>query len=615
MLSPSYLAGLPDEMVKIYSQLEADIACDVARRVAKLGKVTDTAKWQMMILDELGSLKSSINKALTKYNDQAQKELKRLFEEAVQKSAQKDLAQYNKAHLSDNQKQILEATVMKLSDGKIAKGAATTDIINNQFKADYEGLVRLTQTIASNAESRFVEECNCAYMKVASGAFDYDSAIKQSVNSLAKNDRISVNYNYKKETRSLSIEAAVRMNVMTGINQTCAEIIERNCEDLGVELVEVDAHEEARPEHAAWQGKVYVRGKAREVDGVFYDSFEEVCKPGTATGICGINCRHSYYPYFPGMEKHYDGKDLKEMNKKDVEYNGKLMTKYEARQKQRAIERKIRQWKRTADIQKAGGVDDTSARVKLGEWQKIAQDFTDKTGLKRDYEREYIGTKSGKQPRGITTTIQGFEDNLKKANEIKRLDNARNKIVATVKQGKPMNFTQADGGAPNPNFKKGGGYEKNCQSCVVAYEMRRRGFNVEAMPNYKGSMSEVLSYKTNLAWIDRTTGKNPSYIYTQGRSLNERLDWIKDNITPNKRYTIEWTWSGKNYGHIVNLYKNNKNVLSLYDPQSGINRIDILDIKDYLSDCVRSSLKLLCVQDCDINMNVVNSITMKCEYK
>lgn len=46
-----------------------------------------------------------------------------------------------------------------------------------------------------------------------------------------------------------------------------------------------------------------------------------------------------------------------------------------------------------------------------------------------------------------------------------------------------------------------------------------------------------------------------------------------------------------------------------------INRIDILDIKDYLSDCVRSSLKLLCVQDCDINMNVVNSITMKCEYK
>lgn len=608
MLSPSYLAGLPDEMVKIYSQLEADIACDVARRVAKLSKVTDSSKWQMVILDELGSLKSSINKALTKYNDQAQKELKRLFEEAVQKSAQKDLAQYNKAHLSDNQKQILEATVMKLSDGKIAKGAATTDIINNQFKADYEGFVRLTQTIASNAESRFVEECNFAYMKVASGAFDYDTAIKQSVNSLAKNDRTSVNYNYKKETRSLSIEAAVRMNVMTGINQTCAEITERNCEDLGVELVEVDAHEGARPEHAAWQGKVYVRGKAREVDGVFYDSFEEVCKPGTATGICGINCRHSYYPYFPGMEKHYDGKDLKEMNKKDVEYNGKKMTKYEARQKQRAIERKIRQWKRTADIQKAGGVDDTSARVKLGEWQKIAQDFTDKTGLRRDYEREYIGTKSGKQPRGITTTIQGFEDNLKKANEIKRLDNARNKIVATVKQGKPMNFTQADGGAPNPNFKKGGGYEKNCQSCVVAYEMRRRGFNVEAMPNYKGSMSEVLSYKTNLAWIDRTTGKNPEYLWPTGKTLQEQIKWLEENLKPNNRYTLEWTWKGGKYGHIIHCYKNIKNQVSFYDPQKGINNRQTEEIKSYFEKAIIKTFKLLDIQNCDINLNVVNKI-------
>ena len=188
------------------------------------------------------------------------------------------------------------------------------------------------------------------------------------------------------------------MKVLTGSKQTCAESTERKGEDLGVELVEVDAHEGARPEHAAWQGKVYVRGKAREVDGVFYDSFEEVCKPGTATGICGINCRHSYYPYFPGMEKHYDGKDLKEMNKKDVEYNGKKMTKYEARQKQRAIERKIRQWKRTADVQKAGGVDDTFSRQKMTEWQGIAKDFTEKTNLLRDFAREYIGTKNGKQP-------------------------------------------------------------------------------------------------------------------------------------------------------------------------------------------------------------------------
>ena len=604
MLSPSYLAGLPDEMVKIYSQLEADIACDIARRVSKLGKVTDASQWQMMILDELGSLKKSINKALVKYNAQAQKELKRLFEEAVQKSAQKDLAQYNKAHLSDNQKQILEATVMKLSDGKIAKGAATTDIINNQFKADYEGLVRLTQTIASNAESRFVEECNSAYMKVASGAFDYDSAIKQSVNSLAKNDRTSVNYNYKKETRSLSIEAAVRMNVMTGINQTCAEITERNCEDLGVELVEVDAHEGARPEHAAWQGKVYVRGKAREVDGVFYDSFEEVCKPGTATGICGINCRHSYYPYFPGMEKHYDGKDLKEMNKKDVEYNGKKMTKYEARQKQRAIERKIRQWKRTADIQRAGGVDDTSARVKLGEWQKIAQDFTDKTGLKRDYEREYIGTKSGKQPRGIASPTSATKTKeTKTAIPLKTAPTIYSSVPIEpeeyfAKQEKHTIITDTKG--TNPSYTTSGeSYKANCQRCVPTWELRRRGYNVTAKARILDSKGRPDNRTDKIASNWQNIFENQSWQTCSGTGKKDILTKMKSwGDGARAEIYIRWRRGGAHVFAVENIKGN----IKFLDPQNGekdveyyltmgrpgsimISRIDNLKPLDWITGC------------------------------
>ena len=62
-----------------------------------------------------------------------------------------------------------------------------------------------------------------------------------------------------------------------------------------------------------------------------------------------------------------------------------------------------------------------------------------------------------------------------------------------------MNFQQADGGAPNPNYKKGGGYTTNCQTSVVAYKMHRRGYNVEALSNFKGSMLKVLSHDTRLA--------------------------------------------------------------------------------------------------------------------
>jgi hypothetical protein len=43
---------------------------------------------------------------------------------------------------------------------------------------------------------------------------------------------------------------------------------------------------------------------------------------------------------------------------------------------------------------------------------------------------------------------------------------------------------QGDLMAVNPNRSKSLGYQVNCGYCVVAYELRRQGFDVEAMPQY-----------------------------------------------------------------------------------------------------------------------------------
>ena len=40
--------------------------------------------------------------------------------------------------------------------------------------------------------------------------------------------------------------------------------------------------------------------------------------------------------------------------------------------------------------------------------------------------------------------------------------------------------------ATNPNYGKGGAYKNNCGNCVVAFELRRRGYDVEASPNETG---------------------------------------------------------------------------------------------------------------------------------
>ena len=103
------------------------------------------------------------------------------------------------------------------------------------------------------------------------------------------------------------------------------------------------------------------------------------------------------------MEKHYSQNDLDEMSKETVSCNGKSYSRYEGEQQLRNIERTIRSYKKEAATQAAMGVDNTTARQKIGEWQAKAREFTEQTGIRRERAREYIGMPSGEaQPKALT---------------------------------------------------------------------------------------------------------------------------------------------------------------------------------------------------------------------
>ena len=241
-------------------------------------------------------------------------------------------------------------------------------------------------TIADTAQSDFISAANGAYMQAASGAFSYQDALKNAVNELAAKGVHTVEYTGSGKTIHRSIESAVRMNVLTGINQAASRQTLDNAAALDVELFEVSAHVGARPEHEAWQGKIYTA-----------DELRTVCGLGEVDGLCGINCRHSYYPYIPGTKLLYSNGELDEMKDASVRYNGKEMTRYEAEQKLRGVERAVRKYKLQADALGEIGEDNTAARIKLGQWQAQAREFCRQTGIRRDYAREYVGTDGGKQ--------------------------------------------------------------------------------------------------------------------------------------------------------------------------------------------------------------------------
>lgn len=381
MLSPRYLDGLSDDLVEIYSRLETDILQDMARRISRLGKITDATKWQAQMLAEVGGLKRNISRILAKYDKTIVEQVKKAFSDALETNAK-----------NDNR-------IFKEATGRTVSTPNAQAMLSTIQKC-HSDLSRLTLTTASTTQEQFVREANRVYMNVQSGAFDYDTAMKDAANSLAKRGITTVQYeNGKPVIRT--IESAVRMNILTSINQTAANQTLNNCEELECDLVETSAHVGSRPEHEEWQGQIFSMSGTNKK----YRPFS-VCELGSATGICGINCRHSFYPYFEGTQKHYTQDDLDEMASEKVKFNGKEMTRYEGEQKLRGIERNIRAYKRQAVTQEAAGVDNTKARAKLGEWQAVARDFTKQTGIQRDFAREYIGTGGNRQPRGMKPTVK-----------------------------------------------------------------------------------------------------------------------------------------------------------------------------------------------------------------
>lgn len=149
--------------------------------------------------------------------------------------------------------------------------------------------------------------------------------------------------------------------------------------------------------------------------------------------------------------------------------------------------------------------------------------------------------------------------------------------ISGIKRGNEMTFDEADNGNVNPEFDPyNASTAFNCQSCVVAFEARLRGYNVKA--NLYGSeISKELEYSGNKAWINKETGEYSKLIspddlsMTTGKPYNAKKYYLfLDNIIKNgERYILGFPNKGRgNNGHTVNILKDDKGLL-LYDAQSN----------------------------------------------
>lgn len=163
-----------------------------------------------------------------------------------------------------------------------------------------------------------------------------------------------------------------------------------------------------------------------------------------------------------------------------------------------------------------------------------------------------------------------------------------NDTIAGVKKGSPMDIAHADGGRVNPNYRMGGGYHINCQSCVLAFVARCRGWDVQAAPATLGSAAMMVAEDTTLPWLHKDGSPVMRTEYSRTVGVTDSLSmtrFLTENVKPSRQYTLEYD-SLSGGGHIVNLWADDANEIWVYDGQvstlaSGDDLIGLLEQIDF----------------------------------
>lgn len=477
MLPPDYFTNKEVRLLELYRQLENFILKDITRRLLSAGEMTATADRLIWKLKQMGESQAEIEKKLRTLTGLTQKELRSLLQDAVLTSWEDDRA-------------TLGQLGIELSNP--LKNAAVIRVMDAEYKKSLGELTNLTRTTMKRSQIDLINMLDEADLRVAAGVQSYSAAVCDILDRYAGR---GIYVDYPSGTRR-TLEAAVRCCVVTSMNQTAAQVTNQYIVEGGIEYVLVSAHLGARvtqkgqpalASHADWQGKVYkIRGTTPEYPNLLertgYD-VDQNTGQGTVKnplGLHGYNCRHSHKPWDPRLRNPYV--DENGNLKIDSEENKK---RYELQQKQRAMERNLRAWKRKLIVkeQEIAGVAETDVKEILQrDYDRMAYQLTQKNKAYNDFCKQ-----NDLQPQYDRIKVADFGRGQTKrsnagAKRYKSIENSADSdtIKAGVKSG-------AITSKNDPDFKRRDSFAEMYYREVLG---RKREYEIKAVAKNSGFSAE-----------------------------------------------------------------------------------------------------------------------------
>lgn len=389
MLTADQIEALGDKAVQLITPVTDFLIEEIARRISEAGQLTATASYQVWRAQQLGLSQKEIKKRLKKLLKVSSDELEQLLTQAAETGYNFDIRNLP-----------TEAAI------PFADNSAIQQIVSAAVQLAQDDLSNITQTIgfvtangkAFGLTDAYNQACDFAFMKVSTGAQDYNSAIREATRNLAEKGIVTIDYESGVHT---SLEAAVRRNIMGGLGLMQEKINKQNHDDFGCDGWEISAHAASAPDHEPIQGRQYSDAEFEKLNNSL------VRRIGT------LNCGHVAFPVILGVSApQYTPEELAEMdrqNEKGIDYNGKHYTMYKATQKQRKLERDIRKQKRRILVAEQNPNDPDRLRQSQIKYQVLNQEykrFSKAAGLRLQHERMEM---AGFGPKQATAAAKAAE--------------------------------------------------------------------------------------------------------------------------------------------------------------------------------------------------------------
>lgn len=320
---------------------------------------------------------------LLKYKDEISDEVVAKVEEALRESAAADFTALDAVY---------GAAATKAAAAGVHGGL--TKHFNDMSKQTAEGVKRIIERqnvlLATDMRATWYKTVTDCVSAVNQGLKPMDKVLADGVENLINAGISVVPYSAgSRRTVTNQVDVALRRHLTTEMSQAAGRMSLEAMDLYGHDLVITSSHYGARPSHSVWQGLPCCRSGHKTVDGVTYPDLVSFTEYGAVTGLKGANCRHMMFPYFPGISKLPD----REFKAERAKFGMSSEQYYEATQRQRVLERRVRGTKRqVAAMERAGlGYGNPSyvnKRLLLGKQQKTLKAWCDNNNLVRLPKRE-----------------------------------------------------------------------------------------------------------------------------------------------------------------------------------------------------------------------------------